>query len=131
MQALGVIAACGLAFAACGTSSTPAISAGVSATLAKQAAAVRAAATNHDVAGARQQLAQLRAEVSASQGQGHLSASRAAEILAAASQVDTQLNTLAPATVAAPATTPAVAVHAPVTSGRGGEKKGKKKGGGD
>jgi hypothetical protein len=103
------------------------MSADASAILAKEAAAVRAAAASHDIAGARSQLAQLRASVSASQGQGHLSAGRAAEILAAASQVDTQLNTLAPATVAQPTTTPAVAVQAPAPSTERGGGKGKKK----
>jgi hypothetical protein len=117
---------CATIVAAGCTSSRPALTGAASSTLVPQAAAVRAAASIPDVALARNRLARLRITVGDLRGQGQISATRAAAILASADEVDAELGVLS-TTVAPPTTPPAP----PAPPGNGGHQKGKAKGKGD
>ncbi len=96
-------------------------------------ARVRAAAVGGDRAGASGQLAALRGAVDRHRSQGQISAGRAADVLAAAGEVEARLALLAapPPTTATPNTTTTVR-RAPTSPGRGEDDEGDqdKKGGG-
>ncbi len=89
------------------------------------AAKVRSAAAAGDRTGATGALAALRGAVDRYRGQGQISAGRAAEVLAAAGEVEARLTLLAPPpTVPAPApTTTTTARRAPSEPGGGGDEK--------
>ena len=95
-------------------------------------ARVRAKAGAGDRAGAGGELAGVRAAVDRYRGQGQISAGRAADVLAAAGEVETRLALVVPPTPApAPVTTTTTANRAPGGSGGGSDDENKDKKDGD
>jgi hypothetical protein len=117
-----------LTLVGCGRS--PGLPAEVAAELRARAGAIRTAAGTGDRAGAEAALAELRRQVADLERAGRVSDRRAAEILSAAAEVETQL-----ALLAAPAPPPPVTTTTPPTNlfeewyGKGGKKKGHHDGG--
>jgi len=112
------VAVVALAAAGCGSSSRPAITAGAASQLSAQVAAVRAAAAGGNPAAAEAQLARLRVTVATLEHAGQLSASRAATVLVAAAQVESQLGSL-PTTTTTTSTTTTVAPPPPTPAPKG------------
>jgi hypothetical protein len=109
-----------VAFAGCGGTNDGGLSATARAQLASLAEQVRTAAGSRDRQGAKQALTELQRAVASFKSQGDISSARAAEILTAAAQVQTNL-----ALVPVPTTTTTTTTTAPPDHKKGGGGKGK------
>jgi hypothetical protein len=110
---------------ACGTSSTPAMSATAERQLRTEVQAVRGAAENRDRTHADLALGELRASVANLRRDGKLTAAKTNDVLAAAAEVETQLAAI-PATTTS--TTNPPTAPAPPTQDHNGKGKGHGKG---
>jgi hypothetical protein len=108
------------AFAGCGGTNDGGLSATTRAQLASLVEQVRSAAGSRDRQGAKAALAELQRAVASYKSQGDISSARAAEILTAAAQVQTNL-----ALVPVPTTTTTTTTTAPPDHKKGGDGKGK------
>ncbi|GAC1313938.1 MAG: hypothetical protein NVSMB12_06340 [Acidimicrobiales bacterium] len=116
----GVSVLVSVAFLAACSGARPAVTKQAATTLAQETAALRAAATSGDIAGAHDRLAEIRSTVAALRRQGELSAARAASILTSVDAVDVQLGAPTVTTTVAPTTTSStVASSAPKAGGHG------------
>jgi hypothetical protein len=98
---VGAAAGVAVLVAACGTDS-PALSEETSRSLQYQVEAVRQSAQSFDPAGVQQRLAELRAAVAQLNEAGDIDDARAAEILAAAADVEAEIDVVPTTTTAPP-----------------------------